>query len=331
MKAARLLAPTKIEVQEVARPQLGAGEVMIQPMRVGICGSDVSFFQGHRPVPYPFLLGHELVGRVVAVADDVTKLAVGQRVVVEPNYSCGTCSFCRAGRGSICPNKRSMGVTVPGCFADFASAPAEFVWAVPDSISDVDAATIEPLTVSVHGLLVAGCSMGDTVAVLGCGVVGLLLIHAAVRQGIRVLAHDKFEDKLRVARELGAETPASGDLAKLWLGENVTTVFECAGVSATVEMAFASAPRGSQIVLLGLSTAPASLVPLRIVREGITILPSLIYDHPGDFSRVIALVANGTLKPSCVVTDTFEFASIGRALELASTGQSGKVITVISS
>jgi L-iditol 2-dehydrogenase len=331
MKSALLLAPEKIEVREIDPPKLSEDEVMIQPIRIGICGSDVSFYLGHRTPPHsPFTLGHECVGRVVAVAPGVTKLAVGQRVIVEPNYSCGTCRFCRIGRGNICPNKKSMGVSVPGCFAEYATAPVEFTWPVPDAILDADAATIEPLTVSLHALLQSGTQLGDTVAVVGCGVVGLLLIHVAVAQGVRVLAHDRFAEKLGMARQLGAQACADEDVAKLWLNENVSTVFECAGATATVELALSAAPRGSQVMLLGLSSSPASFVPLRVVREGIRIEPSLIYDHPADFASSIRLVANKTLQPSKIVTETIPFDSIGRALQVASTGKSGKIHTVLS-
>ena len=171
--------------------------------------------------------------------------------------------------------------------------------------------------------------MGDTVAVVGCGVIGLLLIHAAVRQGIRVLAHDRLPAKLESASRLGAFSAAAEDPNRLWESENVTAVFECAGVAAAVEMAVGAAPRGSRVMLLGMAASPASFVPVRLVREGITIEPSLIYDHPADFARAIALVASGVLEPSTVVSDTFEFDSIGRALELASTGYAGKIHTVI--
>lgn len=247
MRAALLMVPSKIEIHDIAQPALADGEVLIQPIRVGICGSDISIYHGHRRMAaYPFLLGHELVGRIVAVAEGVTKLSVGQRVVVEPNYPCGACAFCLSGRGSICPKKQSMGVTVPGCFADYVAAPAEFVWALPDSISDLDAATIEPLTVALHALLQSGATMGDTVAVMGCGVIGLLLVHTAVRQGIKVLAHDKFEDKLEVAVRLGAVASQSKGIQELWQAEGVSTVFECSGASAAVELSLASAPRGSQ-------------------------------------------------------------------------------------
>ncbi|MBI4787940.1 MAG: alcohol dehydrogenase catalytic domain-containing protein, partial [Chloroflexi bacterium] len=228
MKVALLVAPGKIEIGELPSPAAAAAQVLIRPSRVGICGSDISFYAGHRPLPYPALLGHEAVGRVVAVGDRVTKLVVGQRVTVEPNYPCGECAFCRTGRGAICPNKKSLGVNLPGCFADLFVAPAEFVWPIPDNVSDEDAATIEPLAVSLHALLLSGAQLGDTVAVLGCGATGLLLVQAAVAQGVRVLAHDKFADKLEMARGLGAMVIESADIAKLWQDENVTTVFECA-------------------------------------------------------------------------------------------------------
>jgi L-iditol 2-dehydrogenase len=106
-------------------------------------------------------------------------------------------------------------------------------------------------------------------------------------------------------------------------------VFECSGASAAVELSLASAPRGSRVMILGLASSPASFVPFRLVREGLRIEGSLIYDHPADFARSIALVTNGVLNPSCIVSDTFQFSSIAEALELASTGHAGKVHAVI--
>lgn len=326
MKAGMLIGPRQIEVRDADSPTLADHHVLIEPIRAGVCGSDVSLFLGHRQPPtYPFIIGHEVVAHVRAVAPGVTTLSVGQRVVVEPNYTCGACKFCLSGRGNICPNKKSTGVSVPGCFADFASIPSEFVWPVPDTISDADAATIEPLAVSLHALLQSGAKAGDTVAVLGCGVIGLLLIHVARSRGVRVLAHDKFPEKLAMAARLGADVIETPDVAELWKREDVSTVFECAGAKGTTELAIAMAPRGSTVMVLGLDTTPASFVPLRLVREGIRIEPSLIYDHPADFASAIALVADKTLTPSAIVTDTLPFASIAQAMQMASAGTSGKI------
>ncbi len=330
MRAALLVSPRMIEIQQVPVPDLAEGEVLIQPLRAGICGSDVSFYMGHRPGAYPFRLGHEFVGRVAAVGQGAAKFDIGQRVTVEPNYPCGRCALCIAGRGRICPNKQSMGIGTPGCFAEYVTAPAEFVWPLPDSISDLDAAIIEPLAVSLHGLLQSGARAGDTVAVVGCGAIGLLLIHAATPHGIRVLAHDQFDEKLQRARQLGATATRNEDPGELWRAQGVTAVFECAGAASTVELAINAAPRGAKVILLGLGSSPASFTPLRLVREGICIEPSLIYDHPADFARALELVENGTLRPSCIVSHTFPFDSIASAMEVASTGQAGKVNVVFT-
>jgi L-iditol 2-dehydrogenase len=327
MKVALLLNPEKIGIQDIAQPLPAANDVLIEPAYTGICGTDISFYLGHRSVPYPFVLGHEVIGRVIGLGAEAKKLHIGQRVIVEPNYPCGQCALCVKGRGAICAMKGSMGVNLPGCFAERALAPAEFVWPIPDTISDPDAVTIEPLTVSLHGLLQSGVQKGDTVAVLGCGVVGLLLIHAAVSMGMRVIAHDRFEDKLEMARDLGATIVSGGeDAAPMWQKEDVVTVFECAGVPSTVELALQAAPRGAQVVLLGLSSSPASFTPMRLVREGINIKTSMIYDHPADFAHAIDLVARGVLHPARVVTHTYSFDSIHQALDFSSTGKAGKIL-----
>jgi L-iditol 2-dehydrogenase len=327
MKAALLFEPQKIEINEIDVPQLGEDEILIKPKFVGICGSDVSLFTGHRTAnAYPLLPGHEVVGSVTALGNSVKQFTIGQRVIVEPNYNCGVCTFCRSGRGNICPNKKSLGVNIPGCFAQRFVAPAEFVWPVPDTMSDEDAVTIEPLAVSLHALWQSDAQIGDTIAVLGCGATGLLLIQAAVVQGMRVFAHDKIEGKMELAHKLGAQVDRSQDIPKLWQDEGVTTVFECAGVNSTVELALGAVPRGGQVILLGLSSSQAGFVPLKFVREGLRVSGSIIYDHPTDFARTIALVGNKVLSPKGIISHTFPFLEISHALQLASTGASGKVL-----
>jgi len=327
MNAALLLGPERIVIEDIAEPVLKEGEVMIRPAYCGICGTDISFYLGHRTVPYPFVLGHEVSGTIEAVGSGVSRFSEGQRVIVEPNYPCGTCPLCLKGRGAVCANKESMGVNLPGCFAERVSAPAEYVWPLPETVSERDAVTIEPLTVSMHALLLSGAGTGDTIAVLGCGVVGLLLVHSAAAIGVRVIAHDRIKHKLEMAESLGAVAAEElDDPSQVWQRENVSTVFECAGVPDTVETALKSAPRGARVILLGLSSVPANFLPMRLVREGIDILTSMIYDHPRDFAHTIDLVAKGTIHPSCVVTDTYEFESVGKALELARTGKAGKIL-----
>jgi L-iditol 2-dehydrogenase len=182
----------------------------------------------------------------------------------------------------------------------------------------------------LHGLLQSGAGKGDTVAVLGCGVVGLLLIHAAVAVGVRVIASDRHADKLEMARELGAVAVEGKETAYLWQKEDVSTIFECAGVPATVELALNAAPRGSQVILLGLSSSPATFVPMRLVREGINIRTSMIYDHPADFAHAMDLVSRGVLHPARIVTHTYPLETLAQALQLAGTGKAGKIHVTIT-
>jgi len=152
------------------------------------------------------------------------------------------------------------------------------------------------------------------------------LIQAAIAQGMHVIAHDIFASKQEMARQLGAFVDPNQDVASLWNNRGVTTVFECAGVSSTVELALNSVPRGGQVVLLGLSSSSASFTPLKFVREEIRLSGSIIYDHPTDFARTIALVEKGILSPKLIVSHTFPLQEIGRAIQLASTGEHGKIL-----
>jgi len=143
---------------------------------------------------------------------------------------------------------------------------------------------------------------------------------------MHVFAHDQLDVKLDMARQLGAQIDLNQDIASLWKEGGVTTVFECAGASSTVELAINAVPRGGQVVLVGLSSARASFTPLKFVREEIRLSGSIIYDHPKDFKRTISLVEKGILSPKSIVTHTFPLHESDRAIQLASTGEVGKVL-----
>jgi L-iditol 2-dehydrogenase len=338
MIGAILNEPNEIEISELQTPDAQWGEVRIKIEKVGICGSDVHFYKGHRLLEKPTLIGHEGLGIIDQIGGGVLGREIGERVVIEPNIPCQKCKFCLSGRGNICINKRVIGVNEHGCFAEYICVPEAFAWKIPESISDENAVTIEPMAVAYSALFSAKTKPGDAIAVLGLGAIGLLLTHLALRLGYKVLVTELNPEKLKMATEMGAIPVESvGNLfeqtkiiSKIWLVNNVEAIFECAGSEFTASLATASAPRGSEIILVGLSEKNASFQPLKIAREGITIVPSIIYDHPFDFKRVIQLIANKTIEPSFVISSYEPLSNIKNALERASNGDESKVVILVS-
>ena len=142
MKAAFLTKPKEIVLKNrpISEPQ--AGEVRVKLKQIGICGSDVHLFQGHRVLHYPHIIGHEGLGFIDKIGSGVEGRSIGERVVIEPNIPCQKCRFCLSGRGNICINKRVIGLNESGCFAEFITLPAAFAWTIPPSVSDENAVTI---------------------------------------------------------------------------------------------------------------------------------------------------------------------------------------------
>lgn len=335
MRAAFLEKPKQISLKKALIPEPKAGEVRVKLKIIGVCGSDVHLFLGHRLLDNPNIIGHEGLGYIDKIGAGVTGRELGERVVIEPNIPCCTCPYCRSGRGNICINKRVVGLNEAGCFAEYICLPEAFCWHVPDSISDEDAVTIEPTAVGVHALLCSKARFGDTIAVIGLGAIGLLLTHLALSLGYKVLVSELNEQKLKMATDLGA-IPANTEgsnldeqadvLAKKWSENDVVTVFECAGSAFTASLATAAAPRGSEIVLVGLSGNLATFKPLKIAREGITIVPSIIYDHPFDFKRTLQLIESKTIRPSFIISRYMDLADLQNALELAAEGNDSKIV-----
>jgi 4-hydroxyphenylpyruvate dioxygenase len=323
MKAAMLTAPRQISITTVPVPIPRYGEVRIKMKSVGICGSDVHLFSGHRSdLIYPKIIGHEGYGYVEMLGEGVKHLAVGDRVVIEPNYPCMACKFCLQGRGSICPNKRIIGVLEQGCFAEYAIVPEPFAWKVPPAISDDDAVVIEPTAVALHAILTSRACPGDTMAVVGLGPIGMLVTDIAIQLGYRVIATDIKPEKEASAKEIGAIICTPDQWEKL----EVVAVIECSGSANALSDAIANAPRGSEVIVVGLSEKDSSLSEFQVARRGISLVPSLIYDHPQDFKRTIQLIASGKIRPGKIISRRLSFSNVDESLEIASQGLDTKVI-----
>ncbi len=327
MKAGVLVSPGNIQIKELPLPEPSEGELRVRLTQTGICGSDVHLFLGHRKLSKPTVIGHEGLGFIDKKGPKTT-LELGQRVVIEPNIPCGHCRLCRDGRGDICPAKRVLGNTEDGCFAEYICLPEAFCHAVPSEITDEDAVLTEPTAVALHALKLAGLRAGEPIAIIGLGAIGLLINHLAISMGYRTYVSEPNPAKVARAIAEGA-LAGSGDsnaLRRQWEDAGVVAVFESAGAAQTVNLALESAPRGAKVILLGLSTDPASFVPLDLVRSGISILSSIIYDHPFDFAETLRLMAEGTIHPGKFISSVDSLTDLQEALERAAAGNETKVI-----
>jgi L-iditol 2-dehydrogenase len=302
MKAALLHAPRDIRVGDIPRPEPGPGELLIRIRATGLCGSDLHIYTGDREVSYPQALGHEFAGDVVELGDGVSGFAMGDRVTAEPNFSCGECIYCREGLPNLCVNRIGLAINCHGTLAEYVAVPARFAWKLPDSLTYQQGTLVEPLMVGVHAVRRGRVRLGDTVAVMGCGAIGLMTIAAAKVAGARVFAVDIVPEKLEIARRLGAEAvfnARQGDAldairALTPEGQGPLIVFETAGVAVTVQQALQLVRSGGRVVLVGLSTQPAQLIPLNVARREVEIIGSFIY-YAGEFAIGIRLIADGVI------------------------------------
>jgi len=339
MRTTRLTQPKTLELHKIARPEPGPGEIRMRMKLASICGSDVHIYRGDwaNQNLYPLTPGHEGLGYVDALGEGVTWFDLGQRVVIEPNMPCGECRHCWRGDGNVCPNKRIMGVTEPGCFADYTILPARFAWPLPENINDDDAVLVEPTAVVVHALKISQVQPGEAIAVIGLGAIGLLLTHIAVRQGYTVLVTDRLPHKIEMAEGLGgirtnvaADEEPVAQLGRQWDEFEVAAVFECAGSAAAMSLAIEAAPRGADVVLVGLSNETASFNAFQLTRKGNNILTSMIYDSPDDFGKTIGLIAGGIIEPSQIISRRYKLDEVATALEEIGKGNETKVVLEIS-
>lgn len=297
MRAIVLTAPGRIEVvYDRPDPQPAADEVVVGIRAVGLCGSDLGVYEGHRPVPAtPWVMGHEAGGEIVAVGADVTDRHVGQRVVVEPNYPCLTCPACCDGRTSACPDRGIVGMNLPGLLAERVVVPARFAHPVPESISDETLACLEPLAVARAAIRRSGVEEGDECLVIGAGSQGLLVCQTLLAQGVRAYVTEPHPGRLALAERLGAKRVEPVDV------RGFPVVVDTAGNSRTWDIALRAVDTGGSIVMIGMGGDPVALSTTELTRRQLVIRGSLIYDHPGDFADTIAAVADGIVAPGEVL------------------------------
>ena len=326
MKTAVMKAIGKIELEEREIPQPKEGEVLIKIGYVGICGSDVHYFEtgaiGDFVVKPPFVLGHEAAGTVVALGEGVDSLKIGDRVAMEPGKTCGHCEFCRTGRYNLCPDVQFF-ATPPydGVFQEYVAYDASMCFRLPDNVSLMEGALIEPLAVGFHAANQGGAHIGQKAVVFGSGCIGLMCLLALKAEGVtEVYVVDVIDKRLEKAMELGAagvinssKEDAVERIMELAGGYGVDLAIDTAGADVTINQGIRMVKPGGTIVCVGYSRSGKVTLDMSVVlNKEITFRTVFRYRHI--YPMAIAAVSSGLINLRNVVTDTFTLDEIQEAM-----------------
>jgi L-iditol 2-dehydrogenase len=303
-----------LRLREVEMPEMSVLDVLIEVKACGICGSDVHGFDGStgRRIP-PVIMGHEAAGVVVKVGAKVASVQVGDRVTFDSTISCGECRFCATGDVNLCDNRQVLGVSCVdyrrhGAFARYVSVPEHIVYTLPPSFPFEHAAMIEAVSVAVHAARITGIHEGDTAIVVGAGMIGLLAIQAFRVFGCsQVFAVDLEEEKLRLARQLGADQTFSGAdpdlIAQLQAatgGQGADIAVEVVGVQKSLLTAIHGTRRGGTVTLIG-NLAPTVELPLQaVVTRQLRLQGSCA--SAGEYRQCIELMQSGAINVSPLIS-----------------------------
>lgn len=326
MKAIRVNSPKNIEIAEVPRPDHPLeGEVLIKVKAAGICGSDLHIYHGTNPMAtYPRIIGHEFAGEIIEVGNKVDDLQAGDHVTVDPVLSCGTCYPCSIGRPNVCASLQVRGVHLDGGFCEYITVPRQSVYKISPDLPWEVAALIEPFSIGAQVLARGEIGKEDTVLVFGAGPIGLIILQAVKRTGARVFITDIIEERLKMAVEMGADLAINTSIEdmreavmKETSGLGVTVVIDAVGLPKLLEDGVQVTCPAGRLVVLGFGETPSQIAQLYITKNELDIRGSRLNAHR--FPQVIEWFNKGEVNPEKLISHTFHFKEIEKALHLIET------------
>lgn len=331
MKYALIDGIKDIRIEEKPIPQKSPDRVLVKIIACGICGTDVHIYNGKMPTKFPYSPGHEFSGVIHSVGESIKNLEVGDRVVVDPNYNCESCYYCRIGYPNLCENLKTTKVKSNGGFAEYVSVPEKIVYKIPDDVSFEEATLIEPLSCSIHVIEESGIKFGDIVLIIGGGAMGLILLQLVKQKGAKlIILSEPLEFKRELALKLGADIvidPMNENLVSSVkrvskYGANV--IIEGVGLPETIEESFKILAKKGTLILPGLcpENKKINISPYQITKDEITIKGTFL--NPFSFSRAIDKISTITTTP--LITNIYTLDNIKEAIEEAAKGDQIKII-----
>lgn len=340
-KAVFMSGTNNIITKEVPVPVPGPRDALIKVDVVGICGSDVHYYQhgriGDFVVEGDFILGHECAGEVAAVGSEVKKLAVGDRVALEPGKTCGKCKYCKTGKYNLCPDVEFF-ATPPyhGVFTNYVTHPEDMCFKLPENVSNMEGALVEPLAVGLHASGMGEVKLGDTVVIFGAGCIGLVtLLSCRARGASKVYVVDILENRLETARKLGAteavnakECDVLAKIAGLTDGQGADVVIETAGSEITVKQTADVVSRGGTVVLVGMTPKDETGYNFMKLmgKEGQL---KTIFRYRNLYPVAINAIASGAIDVKGIVSHEFDFDHVKEAFDFVSANAKDVVKAVI--
>lgn len=336
MKAAVFYGKHNLKTEEISMPEPKADEVIIKVMACGICGTDIHIFEGDEgaaQTPPGTVLGHEFSGVVTRVGAGVNSIHIGDRVTVDPNKLCGNCYFCRSAIGHFCENIVGIGTTVNGGFAEYCAVPQSQIYKIADTTTFEEAAMAEPVSCCMHGIDLCDINTDDTVLIIGCGMIGMIMLQLAKIAGAaKLIVIEPEEEKLEFAKKLGADiciNPISEKAEDVLKSNNITRiskVIECAGRCDTMEQAVSLAGKKSIVMFFGL-TAPKDIInikPFEIFKKELEIKAS--YINPYTQQRAIDIIDSGKIDVKSMLYKIADLDELPQILSDKALRRKGKFI-----
>ncbi|MBR2260030.1 MAG: NAD(P)-dependent alcohol dehydrogenase [Blautia sp.] len=326
MKTAVMTKIRYCEIQQRPIPEPKDDEVLVKIENVGVCGSDLHYYEsgriGNFIVEYPFVLGHEAGGTVVEVGKDVKHLKVGDRVALEPGKTCGKCEFCKSGRYNLCPDVIFFATPpVDGVFQEYVAHEAGLCFKIPENMTTEEAALIEPLAVGMHAAIQGDAHLGQTAVVTGSGCIGLMSLLSLKARGVsKVIVVDVMDKRLEQAKKLGADYVINGKnedtvarIMEITEGKGFDLGIETAGSQFTATQQIQAAKKGATIVFVGYSASGEMTLPIGMALDK-ELNFKTVFRYRNIYPLAIEAVASGKIDVKGVVTDYFKLDDIQEAL-----------------
>ena len=324
MKAAIWQGGTNFRIEDIPKPQVKNNEVLVRVKSVGICGSELHAYEGvsERRKP-PLVMGHEFSGEVIEIGKDVQNLQSSDRIVVDPITHCGVCEQCLRGQGNVCHNVSLIGLHTSGAFAEYVPAPAINCYKLPNDVSFEEGSMVEPLSVAIRAINRSPVIVGDTVAIIGAGIIGLMALQAAKTAGAgRIFVTDTLDYRLNLAKKLGANFTVNAkvddpveSIKKATDGRGVDTVLEAVGLEITVQQAIKMANIGGKVTIIGMLAKTMTVDILSTVVKELSVKGSYAYT-PDDFRRAYNFIKDRKVDVKPLITNILPLDEVRKGFEL---------------